>query len=107
MSFGPMNISKHTKNRLKIENFPNFGYIWAIRSINEPEEQHPLKNGNLTLVQLENGMKNLGLLYCMNNFFPSHWSLGDLNTYPSEQLVSYVIPRERSVVIVQYQAEKR
>jgi len=24
-------------------------------------------------------------------FFPSHWSLGDLNIYPSEQLVSYHI----------------
>jgi len=26
----------------------------------------------------------------------------DVNIYPSEQLLSYVIPRERSVVIVQY-----
>jgi hypothetical protein len=26
-SFGPMNI---TKNRLKMKNFPNFAYIWAI-----------------------------------------------------------------------------
>jgi len=37
-------------------------------------------------------------------FFPSHRSLGNLNTYPSEQLVSYVIPRERTVEIVQYRA---
>jgi hypothetical protein len=47
-------------------------------------------------------MKILGLLCCVNNFFPGHWLLGGLNTYHSEQLVSYVIPCERSVVIVQY-----
>jgi hypothetical protein len=47
-------------------------------------------------------MKILGLLYCVNNFFPGHQLLGGLNIYRSEQLVSYVIPRERSVVIVQY-----
>ena len=38
----------------------------------------------------------------MNKFSPQSWSPGNLNTYPSEQLVSYVIPHERSVEIVQY-----
>jgi len=38
----------------------------------------------------------------MNKFSPGHWSTVDVNIYPSEQLLSYVIPRERSVVIVQY-----
>ena len=38
----------------------------------------------------------------MNNFFPGHHSLGDLNIYPSEQLLSKVIPHEQSVIIVQY-----
>jgi len=45
-------------------------------------------------------MKILGLLYCVNNFGPSHCLLGGLKTYPSEQLVSYVIPHEQLVVIV-------
>jgi hypothetical protein len=29
MSFGPMNILT-PENRLKMKNFPNFAYIWAI-----------------------------------------------------------------------------
>jgi len=39
-----------------------------------------------------------GLLYCVNKISPSHQSLVGVNTYPSENLLSYVI---RSVVIVQ------
>jgi len=43
----------------------------------------------------------------MNNFSSCHWSLVDVNIYSSEQLLSYVIPREQSVVIVQYNSRLR
>jgi len=99
MSFGPMNI---TESKLKMKNYPNFTYIWAIL-LNQWTQRATLpKNREPNSPWLENELKFLHLLYDVNNFFPSHRSLGNLNTYPSEQLVSYVIPRERSVVIVQY-----